>query len=234
MQDLNVRLASYIEKVRLLLEAQKEKKRDELLDEEKEENKKLQLQILSLQGKVSELEKQMTSDHTEKVDEKNQVNSSQSQELDKFEADRKKDNETITNLREELKRICILSAMTRVQLDEIAKGHGLQLRPGRSERKASLINRILHYELNGRVSTSDNALTQDEQDSLHREMEDEESEIATLQSEVTKLSLRTEEDFTLKQGENITDPNLGLELEIATYRKLLEGVESNAIYGNEN
>lgn len=65
-------------------------------------------------------------------------------------------------------------------------------------------------------------------DILRREKEererDLESENGELREEVAKL--RAEMDAILRELQNLMDTKLGLELEIAAYRKLLEGEEN--------
>jgi intermediate filament protein if len=69
---------------------------------------------------------------------------------------------------------------------------------------------------------------QRELDALRREKEDKERELEAenvgLKSDVAKL--RAEMEAMLKELEHIIDTKLGLELEIAAYRKLLEGEEN--------
>lgn len=60
-----------------------------------------------------------------------------------------------------------------------------------------------------------------EKEERERELEDENTE---LKGELAKL--RAEMDAVLKELQTIVDSKLGLELEIAAYRKLLEGEES--------
>lgn len=62
-----------------------------------------------------------------------------------------------------------------------------------------------------------------EKDEKEREME---NEIMELKGEVVKL--RAEMDAMLKELEHIIDTKLGLEMEIAAYRRLLEGEESRS------
>jgi len=73
-----------------------------------------------------------------------------------------------------------------------------------------------------------NAQLQRELEALRREKEDRERELEDenmeLKSEVAKL--RAEMEAMIKELEHIVDTKLGLELEIAAYRKLLEGEES--------
>jgi len=57
-----------------------------------------------------------------------------------------------------------------------------------------------------------------------RELEDENTE---LKGELAKI--RAEMDAVLKELQTIVDAKLGLELEIAAYRKLLEGEEARYI-----
>jgi len=63
-----------------------------------------------------------------------------------------------------------------------------------------------------------------EKEERERELEDENSE---LKGELAKL--RAEMDAVLKELQTIVDSKLGLELEIAAYRKLLEGEESRYV-----
>lgn len=67
-----------------------------------------------------------------------------------------------------------------------------------------------------------------ELDELRRHNQDRERELEaennSYKIEITKL--RAELDAILKELENIIDTKLGLELEIAAYRKLLEGEEN--------
>ena len=58
-------------------------------------------------------------------------------------------------------------------------------------------------------------------DEMEREYENDNQ---TLKAEVTRL--RAELESLLHELQNIMDTKLGLELEIAAYRKLLEGEES--------
>ena len=60
-----------------------------------------------------------------------------------------------------------------------------------------------------------------EKEQRERELEDENNE---LKGELTKI--RAEMDAVLKELQTIIDTKLGLELEIAAYRKLLEGEEA--------
>jgi intermediate filament protein if len=73
-----------------------------------------------------------------------------------------------------------------------------------------------------------NAQLQRELDALRREKEDRERELENenmeLKGEVAKL--RAEMEAIMKELQDIMDTKLGLELEIAAYRKLLEGEES--------
>jgi len=63
-----------------------------------------------------------------------------------------------------------------------------------------------------------------EKEDRERELEDENTE---LKGELAKL--RAEMDAVLKELQTIVDSKLGLELEIAAYRKLLEGEESRYV-----
>jgi len=86
--------------------------------------------------------------------------------------------------------------------------------------------------LRDRLSDLDarNAQLARELDALKREKEDRErrltDENGDLKSEVLKL--RAEMEAIMKELERISDSKLGLELEIAAYRKLLEGEENRA------
>jgi len=75
---------------------------------------------------------------------------------------------------------------------------------------------------------SRNLALQRELEALRREKEERERELdaenMSLKSDVTKL--RAEMEAMLRELERIIDTKLGLELEIAAYRKLLEGEES--------
>lgn len=70
-----------------------------------------------------------------------------------------------------------------------------------------------------------------ELDELRRHNQDRERELEaennSYKIEITKL--RAELDAILKELENIIDTKLGLELEIAAYRKLLEGEENRSV-----
>lgn len=70
-----------------------------------------------------------------------------------------------------------------------------------------------------------------ELDELRRQNQDRERELEAenqgYKIEITKL--RAELDAILKELENILDTKLGLELEIAAYRKLLEGEENRSV-----
>ena len=76
-----------------------------------------------------------------------------------------------------------------------------------------------------------NAQLQRELEQLRREKEERERELedenAELKGELAKL--RAEMDAVLKELQTIVDSKLGLELEIAAYRKLLEGEESRYV-----
>ena len=77
-------------------------------------------------------------------------------------------------------------------------------------------------------SVVQNSQLQRELDALRREKEERERELEQendeLKHEVAKL--RAEMDAMLRQIQDIMDTKLGLELEIAAYRKLLEGEEN--------
>lgn len=81
--------------------------------------------------------------------------------------------------------------------------------------------------MNGLFSVQAAALQRD-LDILRREKENRERELesenAELREEVAKL--RAEMEAILRELQNIMDTKLGLELEIAAYRKLLEGEEN--------
>ena len=70
-----------------------------------------------------------------------------------------------------------------------------------------------------------------ELEDLRREKEDKErqyeGEINDYKMELSKL--RAEMEAILKELQNLMDSKLGLELEIAAYRKLLEGEESRSV-----
>jgi len=63
-----------------------------------------------------------------------------------------------------------------------------------------------------------------EKEQRERELEDENAE---LKGELAKI--RAEMDAVLKELQTIVDTKLGLELEIAAYRKLLEGEENRYV-----
>ncbi len=75
-----------------------------------------------------------------------------------------------------------------------------------------------------------NAMLERELEMLRREFEEKEkeweNENAMLKNEVVKL--RAEMEAILKELQDIMDTKLGLELEIAAYRKLLEGEENRS------
>ena len=79
--------------------------------------------------------------------------------------------------------------------------------------------------------TQQNSALQRELDHLRREKEDRERELESenseLKGDLTKL--RAEMEAILRELQNIMDTKLGLELEIAAYRKLLEGEENRSI-----
>jgi len=64
-------------------------------------------------------------------------------------------------------------------------------------------------------------------DALRQEKEQRERELETENDELRRslARIRAEMEATLKELQDIIDSKLGLELEIAAYRKLLEGEE---------
>lgn len=90
----------------------------------------------------------------------------------------------------------------------------------------------LHYALNANMNTLclviQNAQLEKELELLRREYSEKEreweAENTELKNEVAKL--RAEMEAILKELQDIMDTKLGLELEIAAYRKLLEGEEN--------
>jgi dynactin complex subunit len=77
-----------------------------------------------------------------------------------------------------------------------------------------------------------NSALQRELDHLRREKADRERELeaenSELKGDITKL--RAEMEAILRELQNIMDTKLGLELEIAAYRKLLEGEENRFFF----
>ena len=78
---------------------------------------------------------------------------------------------------------------------------------------------------------SQNARLQRELEMLRREKEDRERELELQKSQLQgeAVDLRHELDAILRHLQQIMDTKLGLELEIAAYRKLLEGEENRCV-----